>query len=55
MHVDVGVFVFKSGHRDQITCSLLGGLSKPRAEDIQSLDSGLFYFKHFSVDNHTVQ
>ena len=24
-----------------MTCSLLGGFSKPRAEDIQSLDSGL--------------
>ena len=23
------VFVFKSGHCDQITCSLLGGFSKP--------------------------
>ena len=35
------VCVFKSGHRDQITCSLLGGFSKPRAEVIQSLDSGI--------------
>ena len=24
-------FVFNSGHRNQVTCSLLGGFSKPRA------------------------
>ena len=35
------VFVFNSGHRNQVTCSLLGGFSKPRAEVIQLLDSGL--------------
>ena len=35
------VFVFKSGHRDHITCSLLGGFSKPRTAVTQSLDSGL--------------
>ena len=33
--------VFNSGHRNQVTCSLLGGFSKPRAEVIQLLDSGL--------------
>ena len=37
----VFVFVFSSGHRNQVTCSLLGGFSKPRAEVIQLLDSGL--------------
>ena len=35
------VFVFKSGHRYQITCSLLGGFYKPRTAVAQSLDSGL--------------
>ena len=35
------VFVFNSGHRNQVTCSLLGGFSKTRAEVIQLLDSGL--------------
>ena len=35
------VFVFSSGHRNQITCSLLGGFSKPRAEVNRLLDSGL--------------
>ena len=35
------VFVFNSGHRNQVTCSLLGGFSKPRAAVIQLLDSGL--------------
>ena len=34
-------FVFSSGHRNQVTCSSLGGFSKPRAEVIQLLDSGL--------------
>ena len=33
--------VFNSRHRNQVTCSLLGGFSKPRAEVIQLLDSGL--------------
>ena len=45
------VFVFKSGHRDQITCSLLGGFSKPRAEVPQSLDSGLCSIKYL-VNSH---
>ena len=40
-NIIVGVFVFKSGHRDQIACSLLGGFSKPRTAATQSLDSGL--------------
>ena len=35
------IFVFSSGHRDQITCSLLGGFSKPKAEVTRLLDSGL--------------
>ena len=35
------VFVFKSGHHDQIACSLLGGFSKPRTAATHSLDSGL--------------
>ena len=38
---DVFVFVFNSGHRNQVTCPLLGGFSKPRAEVIQLLDYGL--------------
>ena len=32
---------FSSGHRNQITCSLLGGFSKPRAEVTRFLDSVL--------------
>ena len=39
--LDMSFFVFSSGHRDQITCSLLGGFSKPRAEVTRLLDSGL--------------
>ena len=35
------LFLLKSGHRDQISCSLLGGFSKPRTAANQSLDSGL--------------
>ena len=34
-------FFFSSGHRNEITCSLLGGLSKPRAEVTRFLDSVL--------------
>ena len=34
-------FLFKSGHRDQIACLLLGGFSNPRTAATQSLDSGL--------------
>ena len=34
-------FFFSSGHRNQITCSLLGGFSKPRAEVTRFLDSVL--------------
>ena len=37
----VVVFVFSSGHRNQITCSLLGVFSKPRAEVTRLLDSVL--------------
>ena len=46
------VFVFNFGLRDQITCSLLGGFSKPRTEFTQSLDSGLcsrLYLVNFHV------
>ena len=39
--VNTYVFVFNSSHRNQVTCSLLGGFTKPRAEVIQLLDSGL--------------
>ena len=35
------LFLFNSGHRDQIACSLLGGFSKPRTAATQSLDSDL--------------
>ena len=35
------LFVFNSGHRNQVSCSLLGGFSKPIAEVIQLLDSSL--------------
>ena len=35
---------FKSSHRHQIACSLLGGFSKPRTATTQSLDSGLLQY-----------
>ena len=35
------LFLFNSGHRDQIACSLLGGFSNPRTAATQSIDSGL--------------
>ena len=50
--IEVFVFVFKSGHHDQITCSLLGGFSIPRTAVTQSLDSGLcsmLYLVNFHV------
>ena len=34
-------FFFCSGHRDQISCSLFGGFSKPRTAATQSLDTVL--------------
>ena len=41
MSTSSDIFVFNSGHRNQVISSLLGGFSKPRAEVIQLLDSGL--------------